>query len=415
MKLHLPIIKSARQTNKKPKSVLKAPGWNELARHSLERLIEQGAGHGLPVVFDFDNTIISGDVGEATIAILAAEGRLTPKTVSKSLSPSVQAPGKQKVSLEGCCDIMKYYEALLAPTAHGEADLSPLANGYVWAAQSMEGLTVAEVLKATERVFDLGLQPGLLAINVTPGKTAYPAPRFRPEMVELIGQFLRFNYDVWVVSASNVWSVRWMVLRGLNPLLSKYGSRTGLRPDRVIGVATLLSDPRGRLYKDAVLLRERSGYAELSASSIRPFRLTRHLQYPASVYSGKVACILDAIGRNPYFSAGDNPSDHPMMQVSQHRLWIGRLEKPAAQQATKSFIQRTGKAGWILQACWEMDEPRLLPSLDGVLDPRSTDTKLKSSAAILRRLQNQLSSNNGHLPTRASSYTRSAPSKKRLK
>ena len=100
---------------------LKAPGWNDQARRSLEKLIERGAGQGLPVVFDFDNTLISGDVGEATLAILAAEGRLTPANLSKTLCPVLQIPGKEKIAVEQCSDIMEYYEALLSPTAHGSA------------------------------------------------------------------------------------------------------------------------------------------------------------------------------------------------------------------------------------------------------------------------------------------------------
>jgi hypothetical protein len=114
------------------------------------------------------------------------------------------------------------------------------------------------------------------------------------------------------------------------------------------------------------------------------------LQHPTSVYSGKVATILDAIGRNPYLCAGDNPSDHPMMRISQHRLWIARLEKPGAQRATSNLIRQMGTAGWILQACWETDGPRFLPSLDNGLSGKA-DKALRQSAAILSRLDRQLS------------------------
>jgi hypothetical protein len=374
---------------------LMAPGWNDKARCSLQRLIERGAGQGLPVVFDFDNTIISGDVGEAALAILAAEGRLTPTNVSRTLCPVLRVPGKHKISLEQCCDIMKYYEALLSPTAHGSADPAPLANGYVWAAQALEGLTVEEVVAATVRVFNVGQRDDRVQIEVTPGKTSYPPPRFRPEMVELIAQLLRFKYEVWIVSASNVWSVRWMVLHRLNPLLREQGIRTGLRPHHVIGVATLLSDREERLYKDSVLLQANPGYAAMHRKSLKELRLTRHLQYPASVYSGKVACILDAVGRNPYLCAGDNPSDHPMMRISHYRLWIARLEKPRAQRATSALIRRQGTAGWILQICSETDGPRFLPALDGALDFKNADKKLRQSSAILRRLGRQLSNASG--------------------
>jgi hypothetical protein len=145
----------------------------------------------------------------------------------------------------------------------------PLANGYVWAAQALEGLTVAEVVAATARVFSVGQRGGHLQIEVTPGKTSYPAPRFRDEMVELIAQLLRFKYEVWIVSASNVWSVRWMVLYGLNPLLRKQGVRKVLEPKHVIGVATLLSDRLDRLYKDSVLLTENSAYAAMHRKALQ--------------------------------------------------------------------------------------------------------------------------------------------------
>src|SRR5262249_36819599 len=245
---------------------------------SLQQLIERGAGQGLPVVFDFDNTIISGDVGEATLAILGAEGRLTPANVSKSLSPVIQVPGKHKISLAQCSDVTEYYEALLSPTAHGSDDPAPLANGYVWAAQVLEGLTVAEVAAATARVFSVGQRGGHLRIDVTPGKTSYPAPRFRVEMVELIAHLLRAKYEIWIVSASNVWSVRWMVLYGLNPLLRKHGIREGLKPKHVIGVTTLLTDRLDRLYKDSVLLKQNSAYAAMHRKALKSIRLTRHLQ-----------------------------------------------------------------------------------------------------------------------------------------
>jgi len=140
----------------------------------------------------------------AVLAILGAEGCLTPTNVSKSLSPVIQVPGKHKVFLEQCCDVTEYYEALLSPTAHGADDPAPLANGYVWAAQALEGLTVAEVVAATARVFSVGLRDSHSRIDVTPGKTSYPASRFREEMVELIAYLLRFKYEIWIVSASNV-------------------------------------------------------------------------------------------------------------------------------------------------------------------------------------------------------------------
>jgi phosphoserine phosphatase len=329
---------------------LKAKGWNQKARSVLERLIQRRSGQRLPVVFDFDNTLISGDVGEAVLAILAAEGSLRPGNVCKTLCPDLSPLGRKRLRVEDCSNVMEYYEALLAPTAHGPADPTPLANGYAWATEVLEGLTVADVLAATARAYQLGRANPDASITVMPGTTRYPVPRFHEEMVELIGQLLRSKYEVWIASASNVWSVRWMVLHGLNPLLKAQGVAEGLPPQHVIGVATLMENSEGRLCKDSVLVREQARYAVLDSRMAKAFRITRHLQFPVPVYSGKVACVLDAIGRAPYLCAGDSPSDHPMLRLSRHRLWIARQDKPQSQHATRALIGETGEAGWILQA-----------------------------------------------------------------
>ncbi len=324
-------------------------GWNLKTNAALERLLQRGAGQHLPAVFDFDNTIISGDVGEAVLALLAAEARLSPKAVCQTLCPDLSSARNRRLRIEDCSDVMEYYEALLAPTAHGAADPTPLANGYIWATEVLEGLTVADVLAATERVYRLGLANPLASVSVAPGKPAYPTPRFREEMVELIGQLLQLEYDVWIVSASNVWSVRWMVLHGLNPLLRARGFAVGLAPDHVIGVATLLADRDENLYKDCVLVRGEARYAALDVKAAKALRITRHLQFPVPVYSGKVACLLDAIGGPPYLCAGDSPSDHSMLKFSRHRLWIARPNRPQLHQATRAVILQTGSTGWIVQ------------------------------------------------------------------
>ncbi|MCX6926549.1 MAG: HAD family hydrolase [Verrucomicrobia bacterium] len=339
---------------------LVAPGWNAKTRGALEELIRQGAGQRLPVVFDFDNTIIHGDIGEATFGVLARSGKLTPARLPAVLAPTFHPKGKGRIALPDCGDIAEYYEALLAPTAHGDNDPSPLTTGYAWVVEIMAGLQLSEVVQATHEVSEMSQNAKPGSITVTPGKTAFAVPRFYPEMVELLAQLLRFQFEVWIVSASNVWSVRWMVLNALNPRLREYGAADGIAADHVIGAATLVADADDRLYKDSVLVHEHPGYAALEAKTVDAFRLTSRLQFPVPAYSGKVACILDAIGRQPYLGAGDSPGDHAMLSCSQHRLWIARHEKPRFQEATASLIRRTGKAGWMIQGSSAADVPRFL-------------------------------------------------------
>lgn len=342
---------------------LQSPSWNDRTRQALEQLIQSGAGRHLPVVFDFDNTIICGDIGEATLAVLVRKGMLNATRLPATLSPPFRLPDGRRVTLKSGPDITAYYEAYLAPTAHGDRDPMPLANGYAWAAEVMEGLSPAEVIAATRtsRAFAPPHGPGF--IEVTPGKTGFPAPTFYPEMVELIAALVRHRFEVWIVSASNVWTVRWMVLHELNPLLRERGVRRGLRSDHVIGVSTLLTDRRGGLHKDTLLVKENPRYAALDAKTLRNFRLTSRLQFPVPTYSGKIACIFDTVGARPYLGVGDSPGDHAMLAFSQNRLWIARLEKPGFQKQTADLLRKTGASGWMLQATLTKGNPGFVSDL----------------------------------------------------
>jgi hypothetical protein len=367
---------------------LESPGWNEPTRRALEELIERGAGKHLPVVFDFDNTIICGDVGEATLAVLVREGTIRAARLPKTLSPPFHLPDRGCVTLESSTDLTDYYEAFLAPTTHGERDPTPLANGYAWAVEVMENLRPSDVVEATHKAcaFARPLGPGF--IEVTPGKTRFPSPVFYPEMVEMLAHLIRHKFDVWIVSASNVWSVRWMVQEELNPRLREHGTKQGLRADHVIGVSTLLTDRRGGLCKDALLVKEDSRYAALDEKALRRFRLTSRLQFPVPTYSGKIACIHDALGTRPYLGAGDSPGDHAMLAISQNRLWIARLEKLAFQEKTAALISQTGGSGWMVQATLAKASPGFVPDLRGLKQRlRTVPDDVHKAATVFSKLR----------------------------
>jgi sulfur transfer complex TusBCD TusB component (DsrH family) len=303
----------------------------------------------LPVVFDFDNTIVCGDIGEATLAVLARDGDLTARGLAGSLAPPFVTAQGQAVSLATAVDVTAYYEAFLDPTAHDGADPTPAANGYVWAVEIMRGLSPLEVVRATRKAYRQAVPSQEVLIEVTPGQTAYPLPFFYRESLELMAELLRHDFDLWVISASNVWSVRWMVLNGLNPILASMGVRRALVASQVVGVSTLVADRQSRLHKDTLLVRENPAYAAMEGRYLGSLRLTGRLHFPVPTYSGKVACIWDLIGRRPYLAVGDSPGDHAMLAFSENRLWIARLEKPGYQQATVELMQRTGPARWIIQ------------------------------------------------------------------
>ena len=344
-----------------PACRLREPGWAPEVRASLENLIRRGGGQGLPVVFDFDNTMVCGDIGEATMAVLARNGLLRETAAPRWVSPSFRLADGRQVSLAACVDATEYYELFLAPTLHGANDPTPQSNGYVWAVEAMQGLRVLDVIEATREAFRLAEPMQRRMIEVTPGKTAYPAPFFYPEIVELIALLLRTRFDVWIVSASNAWSVRWMVLNGLNPLLREHGVKRGVAPDHVVGVSTLLADNQQRLFKDPVRVREDPAYARLDDKTLAKLTLTNKLHFPVPTYAGKVACIWELLGRRPFLCAGDSPGDHAMLSFSENRLWIARFEKPAYLRSTLRLKRRHAEGCWLFQPTLTQGSPGFLP------------------------------------------------------
>lgn len=344
-------------------ALLTDPGWAPATRAWLEERIRHGAGRGWPVAFDFDNTLVCGDVGEATLAWLVRHHRLRAETVAALTPPFRTAAGK-RIEAARLPDLTAYYEALLEGSGHGAADPNPLTRGYLWAAEVLAGLSPNQVVRATAAVATAAREGEVRWLEVTPGRTAYPRPWFYPAMVELIAVLQRHRFAVWIVSASNVWSVRWMVLHVLNPRLRRLGVARDVPPEQVIGVAPLLRDRRGCEFKDRVLVRTDAAYARLEPRVLAGRRLTTRLDQPVPVYAGKVACLWDALGRAPYLAAGDSPGDLPMLTFAKHRLWMARLEKPAATAAMRTVRAAAAlPENWAVQPVRTRGTPGLVPEL----------------------------------------------------
>jgi hypothetical protein len=241
-------------------------------------------------------------------------------------------------------------------------------------------------VEATRQAYRMARVGVVHSIEVTPGKTAYPAPFFYPEMVELLARLLQHQFDVWIVSASNVWSVRWMVVKALPLLLRQHGVRATIAPDRIVGISTLLSDQQCRLFKDPLLVRQMSSYASLGKAALSRFHLTSRFHFPVPTYSGKIACIMDQVGRQPHLCAGDSPGDLPMMKFSEHRLWVGRLEKPDYQQAAVRAMDGTRRSRWLMQPTLTKQSPGFVRSA-AELESRLIvpSDSVKASLALWRR------------------------------
>jgi len=334
----------------RPRAIeLRSPGWSPEVRATLSRWIAEGAGRGLAAVFDFDNTLVCGDIGEATLAVLARDGIVVPAGLPAHLAAPFLDPSGRRVGAADVPDVAALYEALLGCTETQAGETTPLTTGYVWAVEAMQGLGVDAVVAATREALRESA-PFTERHVATPGGARYPVPFVYPEMAELIAVLGANGFQPWIVSASNVWSVRWTVLNLLNPAVEAAGGPP-IAPERVFGVSMLLEDRGGRWLKDPPLVRSDAAYAGMDGARLAELRLTSRLCFPVPTYSGKVAAIVDLIGGRPWLAAGDSPGDHAMLAHAWHRLWISRVEKPGYRRQADALAARTPAeaAAWTFQ------------------------------------------------------------------
>ncbi|BBM87907.1 haloacid dehalogenase-like hydrolase [Candidatus Uabimicrobium amorphum] len=339
---------------------LEPHSWCPVVKEQLEKLIADNAHKNKKVVFDFDNTMICRDIGEAMFVTMAMDQKLQ---LHRDLHPSFVFAGK-KHGAAYTKDIVTYYENYLAMSKDMD-DETPYANGYAWLAQVMRGISPGEVVTYTQKAFAGNIARHDQEKNTQTTIRGYRRPFFYPEMVDLAGRLLYNGYDVYVISASNIWTVRWMVTKKLNKRIQKkFGKHLGIAADHVIGVSVLLKDRRdNKLYKDAYLVKNNNAYAAMNAEELENYTLTPEITYPLTGYFGKVANIFKYVSqRRPFLVCGDSPNDFPMLNWGQNRLFITRLEKIDYQKKLVEQINKSLPGKWLLQPTLYKKSPGFVSS-----------------------------------------------------
>jgi phosphoserine phosphatase len=340
------------------KVTLKKPGWHPDVKLRLESLIEQRSGQGLPVVLDMDNTILCGDIGEATFRVLEVTGKISAGNIPEVISPDFFL-GNEIVSLRRNDSLYDYYQKLIVAASSHYLDKAKESVPHAWAVQILHGLTPLDVVEATELAF----QSDEMYENVfnVEGKPTTLRPYFYPEMIELVGILLEHAYDVWVISSTNTWSVRWVLIKALNHFLFQEGFKKFLMASHVIGIDTLLIGKDKKTYKDNYLLYENSRYGDLDPGVLEQYRITSLLVPPIALSYGKIAKIFQWVGKSPYLVAGDSNGDLPMLEFGQNKLWIARLDLPKQQEDLVALLSSNQQLDtWIVQPTLQQISPGFL-------------------------------------------------------
>lgn len=238
--------------------------WFEQNRLRLDAMIEEHGRGGAqfdatapPVaIFDWDNTVIKNDIGDATVFYMLRTGAvLQPPDRNWRLTSSFLTADAAQ-ALSGACDgIAAPGERLPTHQAIGETCATEIVTvyttaqttgkkaafagwnyrrmepAYAWAAQLLAGYGAEEARRMGERALQAALvrqQGATQTIGVAKGLTAWL--RFYPQMRDLIAVLKARGFDVWVVSASP------------QQIVEAAASHVGIQADRVIGIRLLERD-----------------------------------------------------------------------------------------------------------------------------------------------------------------------------
>ena len=253
----------------------------------------RGEGPRPVAVFDFDNTLIFGDIAFAALPLLIAEGRLgfDPADPNGLLGPEVAgrfaalkvATGPARVALVAALtwDLFHRYRSL-TKTRSKEAAL-----GYL--VQLFQGLTPEETRGIARDALARATGEPLCWRTLSPPAGVEGEPiraqsgvRVRAALKEMVAALDRAGFEVWVVSASP------------ERLVEGAAEAFGIPPERVIGVRS--EEPDGRIGPKVL--------------------------EPVTYRAGKRAAIEQRIGRRPALVFGDAWTDFEMLTWAERGVLV---------------------------------------------------------------------------------------------
>ena len=263
-------------------------GWRPEVRARLDEVIARPSTDRPVAVFDFDNTCILGDIGELFSHYLIDEVRyrydldafwelIDPQDGRDELRRLAQTSmALSPEAREGDQNYQRYL-AEMGALYHRRLAREGKAACYAWAVRLHVGIDEAQMrawsLEAIDR--ELARPVEVERRDTRRGEEVCIGRGIRvlPAIVDAIAALHGAGWEAWIVSATNVWSVR------------AFASHYGVPAERVVGNAVEVDDGT----------------------------LTDRLVPPALFRQGKVEAIEREIGKRPQMVFGDSDTDFEML------------------------------------------------------------------------------------------------------
>ncbi|MFE9403012.1 HAD family hydrolase [Streptomyces sp. NPDC006530] len=238
-------------------------GWYGDNQARLQELIDTygtcgaGAGHGKkPVaVFDWDNTVVKNDVGDATMYWLLRHSKIQRPvrgdwhttsrylTYDAAASLATACPAGRSTTLPTATDT-RCADEILAVYGEGRTgkgapafagyDRRTIEPSYAWLAQLLHGWTPAQVRAFASAARTQNLNAPADAVQTVGSNTKATAwVRYYDQQRDLIRTLKKAGFDVWITSASP------------EPVVDAWARGAGVDPDHAVGIRS--TTEHGRL------------------------------------------------------------------------------------------------------------------------------------------------------------------------
>jgi hypothetical protein len=322
-------------------------------------------------IFDWDNTVIKNDIGDAMMFWMLRNGKILIPPGNNWTMTSRYLTSPAKTFLTAACNtdfkqndtrgVHDCTDAILTvyldrKLPDGQSAFSGynhhwMQPAYAWAVQLMAGYTRAELTAFADTVISEMLEAELGATQTVGTRESLPAYiRIYPQMADLIAGLDSRNFEIWVVSAS------------AEAIVAPFAERVGIPPERVIGVRTL-SDGGGRATYDLA----GCGPVRDGENSLISYRKGKRCWINREIYDMPDSIgedMLDIAAGQALFAAGDSETDLSFLQDTiVLRLVINRQKEELMCQAYHGY-----ENGWIINPMFI--DP--LPTREGLYPCEST-------------------------------------------
>lgn len=328
--------------------------WPKEARAQIEAMIKANANKGQYATFDMDQTTYRYDLLDPFLAYMDQKGLLTRETMDPSLK---LIPFKDSPDFKGGKENMTSYYWRLC-------EMHDLIS-YPWASQIFAGFTLKELKKNLDELLALK-EP--IERQVWDGDKVVtvklPIPKMFTGMQELYAKLRENGIDVYIMTAAHEEIVRMIAC---DP---KYGYNVD--PEKVIGVTTLLKDPKtGELTTSRIKIADGKYDAAGYPEKYMHYMTTPFLTNPMTWFEGKQGSTIGYINQwqRPIMAGGDSTGSDTFMLESVDvergglKLWINRKPgeptkdkkamwtiehaKKSAEQQAKLNMPVTADKNWI--------------------------------------------------------------------